>query len=144
MSSLISNLKVGIGIKLTNGLLKVFATLEHTSQKTIFSKLILWSLIAWIAEGLVFWFVALSIPNISNHLASWIALPVGTFATLVPSSPGHIGTFDYFTAKSMTIMGNSPLSSAAFAFMVHAILWVPPTLVGGIYLITNRINNIKE
>jgi glycosyltransferase 2 family protein len=44
----------------------------------------------------------------------------------------------------MIAMGNSTTSSVAFAFIVHAVLWLPPTLVGGIYLIANPIKKSKE
>lgn len=88
--------------------------------------------------------MALSLPDVSNDLASWVALPVGTLATVIPSTPGYVGTFDYFTAQSMIAMGNSTPSSVAFAFIVHVVLWLPPTLCGGIYLISNPIKNSKE
>lgn len=144
ISDLIYKLNTRLGTKFKEVLLKIFVALDHTSQKTTISKLVLWSFLAWICEGLVFWFVALSLPNISNDIASWVALPVGTLATVVPSTPGYVGTFDYFTAQSMIAMGNSTTSSVAFAFIVHAVLWLPPTLVGGIYLIANPIKKSKE
>lgn len=144
LSGLIYNINAKVGEKFKEELLKIFAALAYTSRRGTVAKLVFWSFIAWSAEGLVFWLVALSIPSISNDLASWIALPVGTLATVIPSTPGYVGTFDYFTAESMVAMGNSSTGSVAFAFIVHAVLWLPPTLVGGIYLIANPINKTKD
>ena len=144
IADLICILNAKLGTKFKEELLKIFFALDHTSQKKIISKLVLWSFLAWIGEGLVFWFAALSLPDISKDLAAWVALPVGTLATVIPSTPGYVGTFDYFTAQSMIAMGNSKTSSVAFAFIVHAVLWLPPTLAGGIYLIANPTKKSKE
>lgn len=144
ISDLIYRLNTRLGTRSKEELSKIFVALDHTSQRATISKLVLWSFLAWIGEGLVFWFVALSLPDISNYLSSWVALPVGTLATVIPSTPGYVGTFDYFTAQSMIAMGNSTTSSVAFAFIVHAVLWLPPTLAGGIYLIANPIKKIQR
>ena len=84
--------------------------------------------------------IALSIPEITNNLAAWIALPVGSLSTLIPSSPGYIGTFDYFTANSMFVMNNTYSSSVAYAFIVHIVLWLPPLVLASLYLFNNPIN----
>jgi glycosyltransferase 2 family protein len=144
IADLLCKLDARLGARFREGLLKSFAFLDHASQSAIISKLVLWSFLAWTGEGLVFWFVALSLPSVSNHLASWVALPVGALATVIPSTPGYVGTFDYFTAQSMIAMGNSTTSSVAFAFIVHAVLWLPPVLAGGIYLIANPIKKISS
>lgn len=144
LSRSIRNVNTRFGIKLADEFEKIFAALDHTSSMGIINKLVAWSFLAWVAEGLVFWLVALSIPSLSNNLAAWLALPVGTLATALPSTPGYVGTFDYFTAESMIGTGNSPSSSIAFAFMLHAVLWLPPTIAGGIYLLVNPIKHKNE
>jgi hypothetical protein len=131
------------GNKLLSEFEKVFAALEHTSKGHMMLKLLFWSLLAWIAEGFVFWFVALSLPSISNAMAAWLALSVGTLATTIPSTPGYVGTFDYFTSQGMAALGNSFASSTAFAFLVHAVLWLPPLLTGGLYLLVSPISQSK-
>lgn len=139
LSLSIRKLFPAFGAKLHAEFIKVFTALEHTSKGATISKLIAWSFVAWAAEGVVFWLVALSIPTVTQALAAWIALPVGTLATVIPSTPGFVGTFDYFTKMAMESLGNSPSSSLAFAFMVHAVLWLPPTIVGGLYLLVNPV-----
>lgn len=122
---------------------KVFVALDYTSKGVIIFRLIIWSIIIWIAEGMVFWFSALAIPSLVNKLAAFLALPVGTLATVIPSTPGYVGTFDYFIIQSMIFLGNSPSSSATFALLVHLLLWLPATIIGGAgywYLhLTNRV-----
>lgn len=120
-----------IGTEVDQGL----ATLRELAKGNVMMKLVLWSTAAWLAEGCMFWFAALALPAISAPLPSWFALPVATFATLIPSAPGYAGTFDYFTAQAMAAFGNPKAAATAYALLVHALLWFPPTLLGGMYLL---------
>lgn len=131
---LMIRLAPGIGNKLASEINKGMNTLAHLAQKGTMLKLIIWSCAAWFAEGTVFWCAAKALPGIDNPLAGWLALPVGTLATLIPSTPGYIGTFDFFTIKAMIALENNTAISTAYAILVHALLWAPPTLIGGLYL----------
>ena len=105
-------------------------------------KLLGWSALAWMFEGCVFWFAALALPSVTEPQGAWLALPVATFATLIPSTPGYVGTFDYFTAWAMIQFGNAPAPAAAAAFLVHTLLWLPPTILGGAYLLSHPVRGI--
>lgn len=138
--NLISKLYPSIGAVLTKFMRNIFLVLDHLSRGRMMLILTFWSLVIWMAEGCVFWFVAIGLPSISDSSAAWLALPVGTLATLIPSTPGYVGTFDYFVMQSMQSLGNDIASSAAFAFIVHALLWLPPTIIGGAYLVINSVS----
>ena len=122
---------------------KSLATLVTLAKGRTMIKLVVWSLGAWLSEGCVFWMTALALPSITEPVGAWLALPVGTLATLIPSTPGYIGTFDYFTVHAMTALGNERSASTAFALVVHVLLWLPPTLIGGLYLLV-RQTRIKQ
>lgn len=127
-----------IGLKLAEEINKIFSALEHLARGTTMLKLALWTLLAWGAEGLVFWFSALALPAILHPAAAWLALPIGTLATVIPSTPGYVGTFDFFSVQAMTAFGNSKTASTAYTLLVHALLWLPPTIFGGAYLLLHR------
>jgi len=88
------------------------------------------SLVAWVLEGLVFvcaaWSLGLGVP----WPAPWLALGAATLATLLPSSPGYVGTFDYFASLGLIAYGARAEGAAAFALVTHLMLWVPVTIVG--------------
>jgi uncharacterized protein (TIRG00374 family) len=131
----VARIAPGPGGKLLAGIGKSLATLQHLSRGSTMLQLVAWSVLAWSAEGCVFWCAALALPSVAAPLAGWLALPVGTLATLIPSTPGYVGTFDYFTVKAMTEMGNTAAGATAYALLVHMLLWLPPTLAGGLYLL---------
>ena len=133
----VANVAPRYGKRLDGEISKGLTTLVLLSKRGIMIKLVACSLLAWLAEGFVFWYAALALSSMTTPSAGWLALPVGTLATLIPSTPGYLGTFDYFTIRSMTVLGNNLLTSTAYAILVHAMLWAPPTLLGGLYLLIN-------
>jgi hypothetical protein len=104
-------------------------------------KLIAWSALAWLIEALVYWFSALALPAVLVPSAGWLALPLTALATLIPSAPGYLGTFDYFAVRSMTELGNSIASATAYALLVHSVVWLPITLSGGLYWLFRSAKN---
>ncbi len=94
------------------------------------------SVLAWIFEGGVFATVAWSLQADVAPLGSWFSLALGTLATLIPSSPGYVGTFDYFTMLGLTSYGADRAVAAVFALLVHLLLWIPVTLVGALLFVT--------
>jgi uncharacterized protein (TIRG00374 family) len=93
------------------------------------------SLLAWILEGSLYASVAWALHADGSALAPWFACATGTLATLIPSSPGYVGTFDYFAILGMMAYGAGRAVSAAFAMVVHLLLWLPVTLVGAAYVV---------
>ena len=133
-----------LSMKITQEIEKAMQTLMNLSAKCRMLKLIGWSLLIWSAEGLVFWCVAMSLPALDNPLAGYLAFPVGTLATLIPSTPGYIGTFDYFSMQAMMQLGNSSASATAYALLLHVLLWLPPTCIGGAYLCILHIQKLRK
>ena len=54
---------------------------------------------------------------------------------MIPSSPGYVGTFDYFAVQGLTAFGASHVIALTFALLVHLLLWLPVTVVGALFLV---------
>ena len=93
------------------------------------------SVLTWAFEGAVFATVAASLHATVRPMGYWFSMATGTLATLIPSSPGYVGTFDYFAAQGLAAYGASSEVSVAFALIVHVVLWVPLTVAGLLYLV---------
>ena len=87
------------------------------------------SAVVWLLEGAAFVSVAAVLHPGLSPLSPWLSLAAGTLATAIPSSPGYVGTFDYFVALGITSYGAPPEVAAAFALTVHA-MWIPLTAAG--------------
>jgi hypothetical protein len=95
------------------------------------------SFLAWTLEGGVFASVAWALHSEVSPLGPWFSLATGTLATLLPSSPGYVGTFDYFAMLGLMAYGASRATAAAFALLVHVLLWLPVTFMGAVYLVVS-------
>jgi glycosyltransferase 2 family protein len=70
--------------------------------------------------------------------APWLSLAAATLATLLPSSPGYVGTFDYFATLGLTAYRSPAAGATAFALLTHLVLWLPITLAGLLTLLLSR------
>lgn len=127
-----------VGAHIANEASNAFTLLADLGRQGSVAKLMAWSAAGWIGEGLVFWCAAESLVGIRKPIAAWLAFPAGTLATLIPSTPGYIGTFDFFAAQAMHRLGNDLTAATGYTFLVHALIWLPPTLVGWLYLVLHR------
>lgn len=121
----------GLAAKLRREMDRVFSTLRQLSRGTTVVTLLIWSVAAWALEAGVFYAVARGIPEVGNAAAAWLAMPVGTLSTLLPSTPGYVGTFHFFVARTVELLGNTAVAATAFAVLVHLVLWLSATLWGG-------------
>lgn len=92
------------------------------------------SLLAWLAEAGVYFAVGHALGIAASAGAALLALSIGTLATLIPSSPGYVGTFHFFAARAVAAFGIGPAGAAAYAILVHAILWIATTASGFLLL----------
>ena len=61
--------------------------------------------------------------------APLVIIGFGAFGTALPSSPGFVGTYDYFTVLALTLLGVERTLATSFALVGHAVGIVPSTLV---------------
>jgi uncharacterized protein (TIRG00374 family) len=132
----------GLGDGLAREIHRGAETIGHVSAPKTMARLLIWSLLAWSLEALVFWFCALALPAVRFPAGAWLAMPVGTLATVIPSSPGYIGTFDFFAAQALMRAGDTLAAGAAFAVLVHLLLWLAPTVLGGLYLASHPVKGL--
>lgn len=116
-------------------LLPLMHALASFSERRAMAGLIAWTFPVWVFEGATYWAVAKAMPSLPTPQAAWLAMPVGTLSTLLPSTPGHIGTFDYFAQIATVAAGNPLVEATAFVLIVHGVLWLTTTLTGGICLL---------
>jgi glycosyltransferase 2 family protein len=98
-------------------------------------RMVILSLVAWCVELSVF---LVLMPGFGIPGTPPLALLVGSaanFATLVPSSPGYVGTFD---GALITVLrdtaGIAAAPATAYAIVVHATLFLPVVVLGTLVL----------
>ena len=114
---------------------QLFDSLEVIRKPSRALGLLAVSVVVWSCEGSVFEIVAYGLSYHGNAYGPWFAFASGTLSTLIPSTPGYLGTFDFFAMSGLLEFEASRGLAVAFAFIVHAVLWLPITVVGITYVV---------
>mgnify|MGYP000847482043 CR=1 FL=1 len=101
-------------------------------------KVSLWSLVIWFMEGTAFYFVAQALKLPLNYFASALTAIVTNLGIMVPSSPGFVGPFEFFTTHMAQAVARPEIVTAAqaasYALILHTVIFVPITMIGLYYL----------
>ncbi|TNF34754.1 MAG: flippase-like domain-containing protein [Gammaproteobacteria bacterium] len=93
-------------------------------------KLFVTSIAIWLTEIAMFWCVGRALAIALNPQGSALIMSISTFSTLLPSTPGYIGTFHYLCRMALELIGIETISAIQYAILIHAIIVIPVTLVG--------------
>ena len=104
--------------------------IERVAPLRSLAPLVALSIPAWLLESGLFVCVAQALRLKVPVGGPMLAMSTGTLATLVPSTPGYVGTFDAATAAGLKAYGAADTPATVFALASHVTLWVPLTLVG--------------
>lgn len=66
--------------------------------------------------------------------ASLILMVIVTLGVMIPSSPGYVGTVQFFTVIALSLFGYDKEFSLPFSIVLHACQYLPITVLGLLYL----------
>jgi uncharacterized protein (TIRG00374 family) len=93
------------------------------------------SLLAWCCELGLFFVLMFGFGLPASYPLALLVGSAANFATLVPSSPGYVGTFDGVLIKVLQdTIGTGAGIATAYAVVVHAALFLPVVVVGTLVL----------
>lgn len=95
------------------------------------------SLLVWAGEAGLFYFVLLGAGLGGSPLVALLVMAVATLSTLVPSSPGYVGSFHLAAFTAVSLVGGTAAQAGSYAVIVHLALWLPTSLAGALALWMN-------
>ena len=93
-----------------------------------------WSIFIWAVVGISNYFIFLAFDLHPPIQASFILLVIVSLGVMLPSSPGFVGTFQFFCVVSLATFGYDKNVSLPFSIILHASQYFPVTLLGLYYL----------
>jgi uncharacterized membrane protein YbhN (UPF0104 family) len=95
------------------------------------------SLLAWSCEAAMYWTVAqafgVPLSTSMSVVGAYLTTAIGNLATLVPSGPGYVGTFEAGVLLAVNgALGVPRALALSYAVLLHVILWLPVTVWGAI------------
>ncbi len=93
------------------------------------------SVLIWLVETAKYWFVMRAFPFEVSFVALMLTNGVVNLATILPSTPGFVGTFDLPIIATLSFMGVDAALAAAYTVVVHATFWLSSTVFGVVYML---------
>lgn len=92
------------------------------------------SMMIWLGEAGLYYSILLGFGINEPLNAAVFVMSVATLSTLIPSSPGYIGSFHLAAFTAVTLIGGATALAGSYAVIAHLALWVPTTFVGGVMI----------
>jgi len=92
------------------------------------------SVVIWLFETGMYWFVMQAFTFEVNFSAMMLMNGIVNLATMIPSAPGYVGTFDATGIAVLEAYGVARSIAAGYTLVLHAALWLPITLLGAYYM----------
>lgn len=92
------------------------------------------SLASWLIEASTYWIVLQAFEFRVSFWVLMLVIGLANLTTILPSTPGYVGTFHGVTVLTLGAFGVAGESAGAYAIVMHMVLWLPVTLVGGVML----------
>lgn len=93
------------------------------------------SMACWVSELGLYYFVMLALGFDSGVGSLAVGMVAANLATVLPSSPGYVGTFDVPLQAALNDgFGVTTATAASYTLLTHAVLLVPVVLVGLVLL----------
>ncbi|MBI4299082.1 MAG: flippase-like domain-containing protein [Chloroflexi bacterium] len=103
------------------------------------------TILIWIVSGISTWIVARDTGvNVNLVTATAILIGVLLFATAVPAMPAAIGTFEFVIVYVLGFFGIKEETSFGFAVIIHALFFVPPTVIALVFLPSEGIGSLRK
>jgi len=72
--------------------------------------------------------------------ASWVVLAFVGIGVSLPSAPGFVGTFQFFTVAALALYAVDPQQAFGFSLLHHLAQYIPVTLFGWILLVKEQMS----
>jgi len=100
--------------------------------------LLLWNIYAFTAYSCI---LAFGIPI--NYLQTMLVIGVVSISVTIPSSPGYVGTWEFFSILALSMFKIGKSMGLSFALLYHLVGWLPITLIGFIIVLKSGMSLSK-
>jgi glycosyltransferase 2 family protein len=95
------------------------------------------SLVCWGFHGMYFFLTFKALDLELSFAAALIIQMVIGLGVILPSAPGYVGTFEYFTVLGLALFGIAHEAAFAYALLAHICQFIPVTAVGLFFAFRN-------
>jgi uncharacterized protein (TIRG00374 family) len=102
--------------------------------------LLAWTAVAWSLPVFAAWTVLRALHLSLPWVAPWVVLAFVGVSVSIPSAPGFIGVYHAAAAVALGILGVTRAEAVGYAIILHAVQFVPITLLGWLFLLREHVS----
>ena len=125
---------------LNNIIEKFFSGIQSLSSPTQTIIALMVTIAIWLIETIFYWIIMQAFPFDVSFGTLMLLNGFLNLFTIIPSSPGYIGTFDAPGIALLTALGIESQNAAGYTLLLHAALWLPVTLLGAFFFLQKGIS----
>ncbi|MEW6040007.1 MAG: lysylphosphatidylglycerol synthase transmembrane domain-containing protein [Elusimicrobiota bacterium] len=104
---------------------------------------LLFTVLLWSVYALSAYFLMLSVNLNRGYFGGMLVLGITAIGVAIPSSPGYIGTWEFFCILALRILKIKKSMALSFAILYHLMSYIPVTLIGAVVLFKSGISFAK-
>jgi len=124
----------GIIGKTAGFMLKFVHGLDILRQNSLILSVFILSFLIWAIEALNYLIIMNSLGIGLPLGAAIFTLTVTNLGIMIPSSPGNVGTMQFFCVKALSLYAVAKNQALAYSLVLHAEMLIPITVLGLIFL----------
>ncbi|MHC4512623.1 MAG: lysylphosphatidylglycerol synthase transmembrane domain-containing protein [Planctomycetota bacterium] len=114
----------------------IISELELLKDIKAWLGVIFYTVLVWVAEMFGVWLLFRAAGLHLDPLESLFVVAVLTLATMVPSPPGYVGTFELFTKQALGLFGVAGAKALGTTLILHTQVLIVTALVGVICMVS--------
>jgi len=101
------------------------------------------SVMVWCMEGILFIAIAEAFDFNSIVYLAMFTMVLVNLGIMIPSSPGYIGTFEFFCVRALSVFNITKEIALSYALILRVFQYIPITILGYYFLIREGITLSK-
>ncbi|MFH2012817.1 MAG: lysylphosphatidylglycerol synthase transmembrane domain-containing protein [Pseudomonadota bacterium] len=134
MNYILSPISKNLSLKTDELLTSFIAGFDILKDKKQIALILLYSFLVWTTYGVLTLLVFIAFNFNLPLYAPFLLTVILTFGVMIPSSPGYVGTYQFFCVTGLALWGIKESDALGFSLVYHAGQYVPITALGLFYL----------
>ncbi|MFH2070125.1 MAG: lysylphosphatidylglycerol synthase transmembrane domain-containing protein [Elusimicrobiota bacterium] len=130
----------GIGVHIHKFIEQLHVGLGFIRDKKRLVKVAIYTVVLWAVYALGTYFCLTAFDIRIGYPAAVLVLGITAISVTIPSSPGYIGTWEYFALLALSIFGINKTLALSFAVVYHFIAWITVTSLGFVILLRSGVS----
>lgn len=97
----------------------------------------------WLLEIAVVWCVSEAFALPLGFLQVLFVMLITALGTMVPASPGYVGTFEFFGLQGLKLIGVTGGNALGFVVVLHTVLFLGSSIVGAVCFAFNNLARVR-